>query len=67
MLSEMEINKEIDNIEKFVVEIVERMHEHVKEGCRPLTSDVAQLYEYTLMLDSYDFVLHGNDIIQKYN
>lgn len=65
MLSEMEINKEIDNIEKFVVEIVERMHEHVKEGYRPLTSDVAQLYEYTLQLDSFDWALNGNDIMKS--
>ena len=63
----MEINKEIDDLDKFVVKIVEKMYDEIKEGYRPNTSDVAQLYEYTLMLDSYDFVLHGNDIMQKYN
>ena len=66
MLSEMEINKDVDSLDKFVVEIVERMYEHVKEGYRPLTSDVTQLYEYTLKLDAFDWVLNGDSIMKKY-
>ena len=65
MLNEIEINKEVAGIEKFVVELAERIYEHIKEGYRPRTSDVTQLHEYTLQLDAFDWVLHGDEIMQN--
>ena len=65
MLNEIEINKEVADIEKFVIELAERIYERIKEGYRPLTSDVTQLHEYTLQLDTFDWVLHGDEIMQN--
>ena len=65
MLNEIEINKEVAGIEKFVVELAERIYEHIKEGYRHRTSDVTQLHEYTLQLDAFDWVLHGDEIMQN--
>ena len=64
MLNEAEIKKDVEYIEKCVKEIIREMHNGIRNDKYPSTSDAKKLCEYVIQLDTFDWILHGDEIMK---